>query len=57
MGLAGERRVKRLFTWDRVVAAIERLYFDVLQPAKVEAPVMAAPLSLSGSPLISEVLT
>jgi glycosyltransferase involved in cell wall biosynthesis len=57
MGLAGERRVKRLFTWDRVVSAIERLYFDVLQPAKVEAPVMAHPLSLSGSPLVSEVLT
>jgi glycosyltransferase involved in cell wall biosynthesis len=57
MGLAGERRVKRLFTWDRVVAAIERLYFDVLEPTTAKPPVMAHPLPLSSSPLVSEVMT
>jgi len=29
LGAAGQRRVHRLFTWERVAAAIERLYIDV----------------------------
>jgi D-inositol-3-phosphate glycosyltransferase len=31
MGKNGQRRVHRLFTWERVVAAIERLYLEVAE--------------------------
>ena len=31
MGRAGQRRVQRLFTWERVAAAIERLYVEIAQ--------------------------
>ena len=31
MGRNGQRHVQRLFTWERVAAAIERLYLEVTQ--------------------------
>src|SRR5947209_14938943 len=31
LGANGRRRVQRLFTWERVGAAIERLYHDVIE--------------------------
>jgi D-inositol-3-phosphate glycosyltransferase len=31
LGAAGKSRVRRLFTWQRVVAALEQVYFDVAQ--------------------------
>jgi glycosyltransferase involved in cell wall biosynthesis len=33
LGRRGRRRAERLFTWERVTAALERLYCDVLSPA------------------------
>jgi len=36
-GRQGQHRAARLFTWERVAAAIERLYLDVIQSAGVSA--------------------
>jgi glycosyltransferase involved in cell wall biosynthesis len=57
MGLAGERRVKRLFTWDRVVAAIERTYVEVLHRTASKPPLLTSPLPLASSHIISEAVT
>jgi glycosyltransferase involved in cell wall biosynthesis len=63
MGLAGERRVKRLFTWDRVVAAIERLYVEVVAGRASFVASSPTPLAMAGmqgaavSALISEAAT
>ena len=57
MGLAGERRVKRLFTWDRVVAAIERTYVEVLHRTAAKPPLLISPVPLASSHIISEAVT